>query len=83
MELSSDLLYKNISKLNSYKRTGGINVRTDYFAFLTMCVYPKVLGIKNIFMLISEREWVDFKKIVFPKVPKDICLEKVLLTLMY
>ena len=47
VELVSDLLYKNINKLNSYKIIDRMNLRIGYFA-LTMWMYPKVLGIKNI-----------------------------------
>ena len=50
-EFPSDLLYKNISKLNSYKIMGGMNLRTGYFT-LTTWIYPKVLGSKNIFKLL-------------------------------
>ena len=46
VELASDLLYKNINKLNSYNIIGRMNLRIGYFA-LTMWLYPKVLNIKN------------------------------------
>ena len=44
VELASDLLYKNINKLNSYNIIDRMNLRIGYFA-LTMWLYPKVLNI--------------------------------------
>lgn len=57
MELVSDLFYKKIK--------GGMNWRIGYFVFLIMGMYFKVLGIKNIFKLIFEREWINFKRLFF------------------